>query len=153
MRLRIPLVGRYSGRLAVADVIPDDVEPDVVKIWIAIVAVGAPVARAQVHFNISRAWGVGPDLQDGSAKIRSAFQVGEARMKHAHAFAGNGFEFASAKPLVLPDGLDEPFRREPFVAQTVFGANACPPLGVKVVGEFNQAPLLLEFWRQKVNLN
>jgi hypothetical protein len=74
-------------------------------------------------------------------------------MKYAHALSRNGLEFGAPEPLVLPNRLDETFRREPFIAQTVFGENARPPLGVKIVGEFSQAPLLLEFWRQKVNQN
>jgi hypothetical protein len=56
-------------------------------------------------------------------------------MKYAYAFSGESFEFAAPEPLVLPNGLDEPFGREPFIAQTIFGANTVPPLGVKIIGE------------------
>jgi hypothetical protein len=116
-------------------------------------AMGAPASGTQVHFHIPGAWSIRANLQHGSPEIGPAFHAGETRMKHAHAFSGNGFEFGAAEPLVLPDCLDEPFGRKPFVAQTVFGADTGPPLGVDIIGELNQALLLLEFWRSKVNFN
>ena len=143
MRLHFPHV------CAIAAVFPNDVEQDLLKIWIAIVAVGAPAASAQVYFNVPGARGIRADLQHCPAKVRAAFQVGEARMKHAHAFAGNGFEFAALEPLMLPDGLDEPFRRKPLIAQTIFRAVTRPPMGIKVVGELNQADCFWNFGGKK----
>ena len=116
------------------------------------VTVGAPAAGAQVHFNISGAWGLGADLQDRAAKIRTAFKVGKTRVKNANALPGERLEFGAPKPLVQPNGLDQPFGREALVAQAVFGADAGPPLGINIIGKWNQALLLLEFWRKKVNL-
>lgn len=72
-------------------IIPDDVKENVAKIGISIVAVGAPAAGAQIHFNVSGAWGLGSDLQDCPAKIRAAFEVGKTGVKNTHAFSGNGF--------------------------------------------------------------
>jgi hypothetical protein len=129
------------------------VKQDIVEIWIAIVAMGAPTAGTQVHFDIAGARGIRANLKDGPAKIGPAFQVGEARMEHADVLAGDGSQFAALEPLVLPDGLDEPFRRETFVAQTVLAANAGPPPGIKVMGKWSQTLLLLEFWTGNVNLN
>jgi hypothetical protein len=114
-------------------VLPDNVKQDVAEIGVAMVAVGAPAAGAQIHFNVSGAWGIGADLQDRAAKIWSAFEVGKTRVKHAHRLSGKRPEFGAPQPLVLPNGLDKPFGREPLVAQAVFGADAGPPLGVKII--------------------
>jgi hypothetical protein len=134
-------------RRRIDPVLPYDVEPDIAEVRIAIVAMSSPTAGAQIHFNVSGARSIRADLQHGPAKIRPAFQVGESRMKHPHAFPGHGFKFAAPETLVLPDCLDEPLGREPFIAQTVFAANTGPPLGVKIIGKSSHAPLLLEFWR------
>jgi len=136
---------RFRGGGICPGIVPDDVQQHVAEIGIAMVAVGAPAGGAQIDFDISGAWGLGADLQDRAAKIRAAFQIGEARVKNAHILSRERFEFGAAQALVLPNGLDEPFGREPLVAEAIFGEGAGPPLGVKIIGKLNQATLLLEF--------
>ena len=130
--------------------LPNDMEHDIVEIRIAIMAMGAPAAGAQIHFNVSGTRGIRADLQDGPSKIRAAFQAGEARMKHPHAFSGNGFEFSRAGAAGAARWPARAVRAETARRANNFGADTGPPFGVKVIGKLSQAPLLLEFWRQKV---
>jgi hypothetical protein len=92
-------------------------------------------------------------LQNRPAKIRPAFEVGEAGMKHPHALPAGGFQFAAPQALVLPDGLDQPLSGELFIAQKNFAAGLRAPAGIKIFGGCRQAAMLLEFCRAKVNPN
>ena len=108
-------------------------------------AMGAPAAGAQIHFHVSGTRRVIADLQNGAAKIRTAFEAGKTGMKHAHGFSAKGFQFTPPQPLVLPNGLDQPLGGILFIPQKIPAAKARPPPGIKIFGRFDQATLLLEF--------
>jgi hypothetical protein len=63
-----------------SNVIPNDVKQDIFKIWVAVVAVGAPAADAQVNFHVTGTRRSAADLNDRAAKIRPAFDARKARM-------------------------------------------------------------------------
>jgi hypothetical protein len=48
----------------------------------------------------------------------------------------------------LPNGLEEPLRREIFITQKIFRAALCPPGGIEIVR--GHADLFLEFCGRKV---
>src|SRR5580700_2482044 len=102
-------------------------EQDVFEIGIAVVAMGSPASGAQIHFHITGAWCVAPDLQNRPTKIRTAFKISKAGVKNADTFPVCRFQFASPEPLMLPDGLDEPLGRKRPVAQEIFFTGAHAP--------------------------
>jgi hypothetical protein len=112
--------------------IPNDVQQDIFEIRIAVVAVDTPAVRPQINFHVAGARGIIADLQDRAAKVRAAFEIGKAGMKYADAFSVRRFQFSPAQPLVLPDGLHEPFSGKRFVAQSIAAAGLCAPSGIKI---------------------
>ena len=107
---------------------------DILKSGIAVVAMRAPSAGADVHFHIASLRPSIRDLDDRAAKIRSSFQAVKTRMEHAHLLAIEGFELITEQSLVLPDGLKQAFgRRVGVFAQKRGYATAHAPLGVEAV--------------------
>jgi hypothetical protein len=73
-------------------------------------------------------------LQHGAAKIRSAFGTNEAGVQHAHARAIGRLELIALEPLVLPDRLQQFFRRGgAAIAQQIHRAALFPPHSVKIL--------------------
>ena len=70
-----------------------------------------PILWNQIDLDITRARFLLAKLQDGSAKIGTGRVIPETGMKHAHRLAIDSAEFLAAKTLVVPDILQEPFRR------------------------------------------
>ena len=68
-------------------------EQNILKIGIAVVAVGAPAAGAQIHFNISGTGRIATDLQNSASKIRPTFHAGKTGMKNPDTFSLHGFQF------------------------------------------------------------
>jgi hypothetical protein len=66
---------------------PDDVQNDISKIWILIVAVPAPATGLQIYFYIAGARCVGSKLENRATKIRAGLSVPEARMKNPKTLA------------------------------------------------------------------
>ena len=98
-------------------------------------SVGSPPAGLQIHLNVATHGGIIPKLNHGSAKIGSAFDAEESGVKYCHGPSVKGSQASAVQALLLPDALEETFRR-PFPA-VVKGGNhtALPaPAGVEVVG-------------------
>ena len=110
-------------------------EQDVLEIWIAVMTMGAPPTGAQIHFHIAGTRRVAPDLQNRPAKIRTTFKIDETGMKNPDCFSIQRSQFVPPQPLVLPDGLNEPFGWEWLVAQRVFFMGAHAPLSIKIIGQ------------------
>ena len=67
-----------------SNVVPNDVEQDVLKRGIAIVTVGTPAGGAQVNFHVAGTRRGAADLNDRAAKIRTALDARKAGMQNAH---------------------------------------------------------------------
>jgi hypothetical protein len=121
-----------AGGLAVA--VPDNVEDYILKSGVAVVAVGAPTAGANVHFHVADARAFAADLYHRAAKIRAAFGAAESRMKDAHGLAVQSLELVALQALVLPDGLQQALgRRAAVVAEKGHRSATHAPLGVKMI--------------------
>ncbi len=126
-------VQRKRGRRAFsASAVPDHMKNDVSKSGIAVVPVRTPAAGAKIHFHIaSSRSGIGK-LNHRAAKIGSALDAAKARMKNAHGLAVQGSKLVAEQPLVLPDGLQQAFRRRfAVLAQDRNRAASHTPVGVK----------------------
>jgi hypothetical protein len=131
--------------------IPDGVKDDIFEIRIFVVAMCAPAGSAQIYFHIASVWNVITDLQNRAAKIRAAFNTGEAGMKNANGFPIRGFQGIAPEPLMLPDCLQQTFGRYAvFVAQTIGRADLGTPLRVKIFGWPDHLTLLLRAASRKV---
>jgi hypothetical protein len=127
------------------------VKQDIFKIRAAVVTVGAPAADAQVNFHVTGTRRGVADLNDGAAKIRPAFDARKARMQNANGFSIGGLEPVALQPLVVPDGLEQAFRRRIiFVAQDIPRAEARAPVGVKIFRRWRHCGLLLRLRSSKV---
>lgn len=113
-------------------VIPNDMEQHILEIRVAVMAVSPPAIRPQINFHVAGAWGIVADLQDRAAKVRAAFEIGKARVKNADTLPAGRLQFAPAQPLVLPDGLRQPFRGKLFIAQNILAAGLRARPGIKI---------------------
>jgi hypothetical protein len=134
-----------------SNLVPNDVKQDIFKIRVAVVTVGAPAADAQVNFHITGTRRGVADLNDCVAKIRPTFDTDETGMQNADGFSIGGLEPVALQPLVVPDGLEQPFRRRIiFVAQDISRVKARTPAGVKIVSQRRHCGLLLRLRSSKV---
>jgi hypothetical protein len=120
------------------------------KISIFVVAVRVPVVRPQINFHIAGMRRVIADLQKRVAKIRPAFVAGEAGMKDPDDSSVRSFQFAALEPLMLPNGLQQAFGRELFIAQKVCGDGLRAPLRIEILCRRSHLKLLLRFCGRKV---
>jgi hypothetical protein len=134
-----------------SNVVPNDVEQDVLKRGIAIVTVGTPAGGAQVNFHVAGTRRGVADLNDRAAKIRPAFDTHKTGVQNADGSAIGGLEPVALQPLVAPDGLEQAFRRRRiFVAQGIRQAQVRTPIGVKIVSRRGHCGLLLRRRLSKV---
>jgi hypothetical protein len=134
-----------------SNVVPNDVQQDIFKIRVAVVTVGAPAADAQVNFHVTGTRRGVADLNDRAAKIRPAFDTDKTGMQNANGFSIGGLEPVALQPLVVPDGLEQAFRRRiVFVAQDVSRAQARAPAGIKIFRWRRHCGLLLRLRLSKV---
>lgn len=93
-----------------------------------------PILRNQINLNIARPRFLLAKLENGPAKIGTGAVIPETGMKHTHRLAIDGAEFIAAKALVVPDILQEPFRRMRGIAFAQEGPSLLlrAPLRVKV---------------------
>jgi hypothetical protein len=111
------------------------VEDDVLKIFIFVVAMGAPAGGTQINFHVAGTRRRVINLQNRVAKIRAAFDSDESWMKHADRFSVSGFKLVAPQPLMLPDGLKQTFGwRTVFVAQYIRCGELRPPGGIEIFG-------------------
>jgi hypothetical protein len=136
-----------------SNVIPNDVQQDVLKRGIAVVTVGVPAAGAQVNLHVAGTRRGVANLNDRAAKIRPAFDTHKTGVQNADGSAIGGLEPVALQPLVPPDGLEQAFRRRIiFVVQNLHLAKARAPIGVKIVRRRKHCGLLLRLWLSKVKL-
>jgi hypothetical protein len=134
-----------------SNVIPNDVQQDVLKRGIAVVAVGVPAAGAQVNFHVAGTRRGVADLNDRAAKIRPAFDADKTGVQNPDGSAIGGLELVALQPLVAPDGLEQAFRRRIiFIVQDMHRAKARAPVGVKIVSGRRHYGLLLRLRLSKV---
>jgi hypothetical protein len=123
---------RSAGSLAFS--LPDDVQQDVFKSGVAVMAVTAPAAGLQVHLDIALSRRFVTELQNRSAEIRPAFQIMEAGMKNPDRLTVQGFQLIAQNTLVLPNSLEQALGRSLSVlAQDQDQTGLDTPLRVKVV--------------------
>jgi hypothetical protein len=116
-----------------SNVLPNDVQQDVLELRIAVVTVGAPAAGAQVNFHVAGTRRGVADLNDRAAKIRPAFDADKAGMQNPDGFSVGSLEPVALQPLVAPDGLKQAFGGQViFVTQDVRRVQARAPVGVKI---------------------
>jgi hypothetical protein len=109
------------------------VQDHVLKIRIAVVAVRAPAACAQINFHVAGSRLFVAKLNDRAAKIRAAFGIGKTGMKNANFLPVSRFEFAASNALMLSDGLEQIFRRQIIsLAQDIHCPVARPPFCIKI---------------------
>jgi len=115
--------------------IPDNVEQDIFKTRVAVVAVRAPAVAVQVNFHVAGTRRSVADLDDGAAKIRAAFGAGEPGMEHADGFPVRCLQLVAPQPLMPPDGLEQPLGGPfSFIAQDAGDATPGAPAGIKIFG-------------------
>jgi hypothetical protein len=127
-----------------SNIIPNDMQQDILKIRIAVVTVGVPAGSAQVNFHVAGTRRGAADLNDRAAKIRPAFDADKSGMQNADGSAIGRLEPVTLQPLMAPDGLEQAFRRRIiFVAQDISRAKARAPVGVKIFSGQRHCGLLL----------
>src|SRR5208283_3413639 len=99
--VRFPAIPARGG--VDSDIVPNDVQNDIAKIGVAVVAVRMPAARTQIHLHVAGTRRVVADSNDRAAKVRSAFGAGEAGMENADGPLVGSHELIAAQALVLPD--------------------------------------------------
>jgi len=115
------------------DFLPNDMEDDGFEMGILVVAMRLPAAGLHVDLDVAGHGRAIGKLQHRAAKIRAAFRAGEARMQHAEPPAVAGLQLVAPEALVLPDGLEDFFRRHgTAVAEEIDGAAAFPPGPVEI---------------------
>ncbi|HTA95553.1 MAG TPA: hypothetical protein VK769_05455, partial [Verrucomicrobiae bacterium] len=125
--------GRTGVRGSVA--FPDDVEDDILEIFIFVMAMGMPAGGTQINFHIAGTRRHVINLQDCVAKIRPAFDTDKSRMKHADRFPVGSFKLVAPQSLMLPDGLEQTLGwRTVFVVQHIGCGELRPPGGVEIFG-------------------
>ncbi len=90
---------------------PDDVQNDVLEMFVPVMAMRPPAAGTQVNFHVTRTRRFVTDLQNGAGEIRPAFDADKSGMKDADGSSIGGFELVAAETLVLPDGLEQALGR------------------------------------------
>jgi hypothetical protein len=104
-------------------------------------AVRMPAGGTQINFHVAGARRIVTDLDQRAAKIRAAFQADKSGMKDPDNFSVGGFEPVTPQALVLPDDLEQAFRRRTaFVAQSLAGDGLRPPGGVEIFVGLNHVP-------------
>lgn len=105
----------------------------------------APARNAQVHLHVPGARGGVAKSKHRVAKVRAAFRVGEAGMKHAHGLAVQGSQPVALEALMQPNRLQKGFGRVVRVVAQAAGdrKQAFAPFGVAVGGRMGHAKLLL----------
>jgi hypothetical protein len=99
---------------------------------IAIVPVRPPAAGTKIHFHVAGPGQPITDLDHRASEIRPSFDAAKTRMKDPHRLGVQGLEFVPQQPLMLPDALEQKFRRRFLVlVENRDGAGAHPPFGVK----------------------
>ena len=78
-----------------SNLLPDDVQDDILEIRIAVMAVRMPAVAAQINFHVAGARRFTADLDDGAAKIRPALDAGETGMKHADDLPVQSFQLVA----------------------------------------------------------
>ena len=127
-----------------SNVVPNDVQQDVLKRGIAVVTVGAPAAGAQVNFHVAGTGRGVTDLNDRAAKIRPAFNADKTGMQNPDGSAIGGLEPVALQSLVAPDGLEQAFRRGIiFIVQDLPRAGTRAPVGIKIFSGRRHCGLLL----------
>ncbi len=91
--------------------VPNDVQDDILKGGIAVMAVRAPTAGTEVDFNVAGACGFGADSHHGTVEIRASFIIFETRMKNSNRMTVQRDELVAQDTLLLPDSLEQLFRR------------------------------------------
>ena len=113
--------------------------------------VSTPAANAQVNFHVAGTRRGVADLNDRAAKIRPAFDADKTGMQNPDGFSIGSLELVALQPLVVPDGLEQAFRRRSiFVAQDMRRAEARAPVGVKIFNGRRHCGLLLRLRLSKV---
>ena len=134
-----------------SNVLPNDVQQDVLELRIAVVTVGAPAADAQVNLHVTGTRRGVANLNDRAAKIRPAFDADKTGMQNPDESAIGRLEAVALQPLVAPDGLEQAFRRRSiFIVQDLRRAQTRAPVGVKIFSRRRHCGLLLRRWRGKV---
>src|SRR5688572_27875393 len=106
---------------------------DLFKRRVAIVSVCMPATGVQVDLDVAGDGRLAGELDDGFAKIGSAFVAPEAGMEDVNGFAVEGLEAIAEEALMVPDLLQEAFGgRVMLLAQAKSGAAFKTPLGVEV---------------------
>jgi hypothetical protein len=118
------------------------------EVWILVMAMRAPALAAQIDLHVAGARRIIADLDQRAVKIRAAFYADKAGMENADRPSVIRFKPVAPQPLMLPNGLEEPFRGEIFIAQKVFSAALCPPGGIEIFQ--SHEALLLAFCGRKV---
>jgi hypothetical protein len=127
-----------------SNAVPNDVQQDIFEFRVAVVTVGAPAARAQVNLHITGTWYGIANLNDRTAKIRSAFNADKTGMQNPDESAIGRLEAVALQPLVAPDGLEQAFRRRSiFIVQDLRRAQTRAPVGVKIFSRRRHCGLLL----------
>src|SRR5271157_12680 len=81
------------------------------KSRIAMVLMGLPILPFPINFNVTRARLLLADLDDGAAKIWPGLMIPKPRMEHAQGPAIDRLQLIALEPLMVPDRLQQAFRR------------------------------------------
>ena len=90
---------------------PNHMQNDIGKSRIAMVLMGLPILPFPINFNVTRSRLLLADLDDRAAKIRPGLMIPEPRMQHAQGPAIHRLQLIALEPLMVPDRLQQAFRR------------------------------------------
>ena len=104
------------------------------KCRVAVVPMRTPSAGGQVNFDVSGARRLTLELKDRAAEVRPSLAIQEARMQDLNLSPLLSGQPVTQQTLVVPDQLEQPFRRRLVVlVERLQHAAAQPPLRVEVL--------------------
>ena len=115
--------------------IPNHMQNDITKGGISVVTMGAPTGGLQIDFNIAIANAFVPDLDDRALEIRPGFVIFKAGVKNSHGLTVQGYEFVAQEALMLPDRLEQLFRRRCAIfMEEILGRIGLKPMFIEIGG-------------------
>ena len=117
-----------------SNIVPNDVQNDILEIGVAVVTMRMPAARTQINFHVTGTRRIVADLNDDALKIRPAFGAGKTGVKNTDGFPIRSFEPVTAQALMLPNGLEKALGRHAVcIVQKICLAGRHSPGGIKIL--------------------
>ena len=126
---------------------PDYVQNNILERGIAIMSVRTPTGRSKIDFHIAGLRIRVADLDHGTLEIRTTFAAEKSRMQNSDGTSIGHSEFVPQQTLMLPDRLQQAFRRDFVVFVKEQGrAIVQPPLRVEIVWNWKHLAAFFAGW-------